>query len=156
MSRAVVYVVGSGGLAYIPCCKSSCFLPFHLILFWELHYVYSAIRSLLFLIIMQHSQCVPITLLILPFKRNIYLAALGLRGSTPIFIASFGLSVVVCRLQFPNQGLNSAPLHWELSLTHQTTREVPIPPFDQLQGCTQSSPPINDPTGNMSSFQSPC
>ena len=26
---------------------------------------------------------------------------------------------------FPDQGLNLGPLHWEQSLSHQTTREVP-------------------------------
>ena len=35
------------------------------------------------------------------------------------------LLVVACGVQFPNQGLKLDPLHWERSLSHWTTREVP-------------------------------
>ena len=34
-----------------------------------------------------------------------------------------------CRVYFPDQGLNPGPLHWDHSLSHWTTREVPPDPF---------------------------
>ena len=32
--------------------------------------------------------------------------------------------VVVCGIEFPDQGLNPGPLHWECGVSHWTTREI--------------------------------
>ena len=53
---------------------------------------------------------------------RILVAALGI-----FFTSRMGTSQLwhACGIQFPDQGLNPGPLHWEHSLTHWTTREVP-------------------------------
>ena len=45
-----------------------------------------------------------------------------------IFVA-FELLVATCGIheQFPDQGLNLGPLHWECNRSHWTTKEIPIP-----------------------------
>ena len=39
------------------------------------------------------------------------------------------LIVAACGIQFPDQGSNLGPLHWEHSLNHWATKEVPPWPF---------------------------
>ena len=58
-----------------------------------------------------------------PFFFNIYLFLfLWLRR---VLAAAGKLLVVACGIQFPDQGWNPGPLHWECSLSHWVTREVP-------------------------------
>jgi len=40
-----------------------------------------------------------------------------------INLTSLGI-VAACGIQFPDQGLNLGPLHWELGVNHWTTKEV--------------------------------
>ena len=42
-----------------------------------------------------------------------------------VFFFSFGPTMSHVRPQFPNQGSNLCPLHWESRVNHWTTREVP-------------------------------
>ena len=56
------------------------------------------------------------------FFFNVYLF-IGCTGSWLQWARSL---VEVCGIGFPDQGLNPGPLHFEFSLSHWTTREVPI------------------------------
>ena len=42
------------------------------------------------------------------------------------FIATYELLVAACGIQFPNQGANPGPLHWQHGLSPWAAREVPI------------------------------
>ena len=42
-----------------------------------------------------------------------------------LLAAARELLVVGYEIYFPDQGSNPGPLHWELSLSHWTTRKVP-------------------------------
>ena len=60
------------------------------------------------------------------FKIFIYLAAPVLSCGTWDLRSSLqhmGSLIVVCGIQFPDQGSNRGPLHWEHSLSHWTTKE---------------------------------
>ena len=48
----------------------------------------------------------------------------GLGWSLLLHSGFFFFLVVACGIQFPDQGLNPGPLHWECGLSHWTTREV--------------------------------
>ena len=58
----------------------------------------------------------------------IYLAAPGLAACG---IFDCGMQTLSCGIWelFPNQGSNPGPLHWEQSLSHWTTTEVPCLQF---------------------------
>ena len=45
-----------------------------------------------------------------------------------------GSLVAACGVQFLDQRLNPGPLNWEHSLSHWTTREVPLYLFKMLTG----------------------
>ena len=52
----------------------------------------------------------------------------GLQSRLPhagSLVAARKLLVATCEIEFPDQGSNSGPLHWEHRVNHWTTREAP-------------------------------
>ena len=73
----------------------------------------------------------------------IYLAALSLSCTMwncwPLswnvgsLVVAYELLVATCGIWFPDQGSNPGILHWDQSLSHQTTKKVPLMTFQKVR-----------------------